>query len=451
MRAMATPGRGRAWSALAAAVLWIFPVLLVVPLRARRSAAEKARARRNAGPVKKDGEVRSPSRAANVASLTDLPYILQAYDPNSSSGVLIDEKGRPSPGLNFFFPWSWKPPRAYLMGLDGRIVWRWSLDDYVRGQHPWLENAALLPDGSVLFSLKDRGIVKVDRDSKVLWEAPMHVHHDLWPDRDGTIYALTHEPVVVPDIHPTLPIESDAVAVLDASGKLEKTIPVLDLLRRSGYAYLLPRLQNVAIPSGNRLLDVFHLNHVEPLDGSLASRSDIYRKGNLLISIRNLNAIAIVDPEAEKIVWLWGPGNLTYQHHPRMLPDGNILLFDNGTERSQVIELDPLTERVVWRYAPDGFFSGLAGGVQRLANGDTLITESMTGHVFEVTPAGAKVWEYANPEVTPKGLRNGIIRMVRVDPSTLTFLGRSGKAAGALSGSFPGLSEPGAPPEKTPR
>jgi len=429
MRTMAKIGGSRAWGVLGAAALWLIPVLAILPLRARRRADEKASAWRNTGPVQPDGEVRSPSRAANVAALTDLPYILQAYDPNRSSGVVIDRKGLPSPGLNFFFPWSWKSPRAYLMDLDGKVLWRWSLDEYVKG-HPWLENAALLPDGSVLFSLKDRGIVKVDRASKVLWEAPIHVHHDLWPGEDGAIYALSHEAAVVPDIHPTLPILSDAVAILDARGRIEKTITILDLLRRSGYAYLLPRLQNVAIPAKNRVLDVFHLNHVEPLDGSLASRSDIYRKGNLLISIRNLNAIAIVDPGAEKIVWLWGPGNLTYQHHPRMLPDGNILVFDNGTQRSQVIELDPLTQRVVWRYAPDGFFSALAGGVQRLANGDTLITESMKGRAFEVTPSGAKVWEYANPEITPKGLRNGIIRMVRVDPSTLTFLARPGRVAG---------------------
>ena len=50
------------------------------------------------------------------------------------------------------------------------------------------------------------------------------------------------------------------------------------------------------------------------------------------------------------------------------------------------------------------------------------ITESMAGHAIEVNPRGETVWRYSNPEVTPKGLRNGIIRMTRVDPSTLTFL-----------------------------
>jgi hypothetical protein len=67
--------------------------------------------------------------------------------------------------------------------------------------------------------------------------------------------------------------------------------------------------------------------------------------------------------------------------------------------------------------------------VQRLPNGNTLITESMAGHAIEVNERGETVWRYSNPEVTPKGLRNGIIRMTRVEPSTLTFLGSPAPAA----------------------
>jgi hypothetical protein len=278
--------------------------------------------------------------------------------------------------------------------------------------------------------LQDRGIVKVDRDSKVLWESKMGVHHDLWPGWDGRLYAMTHGIELVPEIHPTIPIQMDSVVVLSPDGKIEKKIRVLDLVKNSGYGYLLPRLQDAVIPSDRKYLDVFHLNHVELLDGTLASRSPIYRKGNLLISIRNLNAVAIVDGATEKIVWLWGPGNLTFQHDPRMLPNGEILIFDNGTSASEVVQVDPLTLRVTWRYAPtSGFFSKIAGSVQRLPNGNTLITESMAGHAIEVNERGETVWRYSNPEVTPKGLRNGIIRMTRVEPSTLTFLGSPAPAA----------------------
>ena len=40
------------------------------------------------------------------------------------------------------------------------------------------------------------------------------------------------------------------------------------------------------------------------------------------------------------------------QHAPTPLPNGNLLIFDNGTLRgySRVIELNPLTEEIAWEY-----------------------------------------------------------------------------------------------------
>ena len=37
------------------------------------------------------------------------------------------------------------------------------------------------------------------------------------------------------------------------------------------------------------------------------------------------------------------------------------------------------------------------GNAQRLPHGNTLVCESSFGRFFEVTPAGAIVWEYVNP------------------------------------------------------
>lgn len=63
-------------------------------------------------------------------------------------------------------------------------------------------------------------------------------------------------------------------------------------------------------------------------------------------------------------------------------------------------ELDPITKTVEWEYKadpPEEFFSSTRGGSQRLSNGNTLITESNRGRVFEVTPSGEKVWELLQP------------------------------------------------------
>jgi hypothetical protein len=82
------------------------------------------------------------------------------------------------------------------------------------------------------------------------------------------------------------------------------------------------------------------------------------------------------------------------------------MIFDNGTFRhqesapySRVIQVDRATKNIVWQYRdphPMTFFSPFMGGAQRLANGNTLITEAAFGRIFEVTKEGKMCWEYVN-------------------------------------------------------
>ena len=122
--------------------------------------------------------------------------------------------------------------------------------------------------------------------------------------------------------------------------------------------------------------------------------------------MRELSVIAIVDPGLEKVVWALS-GMWTAQHQSTLLDNGHILLFDNlGHQgRSQVVEIDPFTQEVAWTYADGpgrGLYSETCGSCQRLANGNTLITESENGRALEVSPDGRIVWEYRNPRRTGK-------------------------------------------------
>ena len=56
----------------------------------------------------------------------------------------------------------------------------------------------------------------------------------------------------------------------------------------------------------------------------------------------------------------------------------------------------------------------LMSSAQRLPNGNTLITESMNGRIFETTVEFEIVWEYVNPYFTKKENRNSIYRAYRV-------------------------------------
>ena len=65
-----------------------------------------------------------------------------------------------------------------------------------------------------------------------------------------------------------------------------------------------------------------------------------------------------------------------------------------------MVEIDADTGEIVWSYRarlPLQFYSPIAGTCQRLANGNTLITQSTGGRVFEVTPDGEIVWDFLSP------------------------------------------------------
>ena len=93
------------------------------------------------------------------------------------------------------------------------------------------------------------------------------------------------------------------------------------------------------------------------------------------------------------------------QHSVEPLASGNVLLFDNngnynGPAGSRVMEFDPETMEIVWQYEgtkDDPLKSVLRASVQRLGNGNTLITESQGGRLIEVTPEGKVVWQYVTP------------------------------------------------------
>jgi outer membrane protein assembly factor BamB len=95
-------------------------------------------------------------------------------------------------------------------------------------------------------------------------------------------------------------------------------------------------------------------------------------------------------------------GDWRFQHDARPLSGGRVLFFDNLGQRdhSRVLEVDARDGAVLWRYQasePGAFLSLCCGASQRLANGNTLITETARGHAFEVDPAGDTVWEYWSP------------------------------------------------------
>ncbi|HET8725088.1 MAG TPA: SUMF1/EgtB/PvdO family nonheme iron enzyme [Anaeromyxobacteraceae bacterium] len=153
---------------------------------------------------------------------------------------------------------------------------------------------------------------------------------------------------------------------------------------------------------------------------------------------------------------------LYQQHHthwiePGLPGAGNILVFNNGIGRgySSVDEIVPPVDATgaytlgagaafgpsapVWTYVgtpTSSFYSAEISGAQRLPNGNTLITEGVKGNLFEVTPAGEKVWQYVNP-VTSAPLAQG--STIPADPGKADQLMNGVFRVTRYGADFPGL------------
>ena len=180
------------------------------------------------------------------------------------------------------------------------------------------------------------------------------------------------------------------------------------------------RLKNGSPP------DLFHTNSIEVLPGAI---DGISQPGALLLSIREIGTVAIIDFEQTRVEWTWGPSFVRRQHHASRLDNGNILVYDNlggNGGLTRVVEVDPASREIVWQYngdPPDSFFSALRGGCQRLPNGNTLITESDRGRVFEITHDGDIVWEFYNPVMRSGGKeRSSIYRLMRLESLAAPWL-----------------------------
>jgi hypothetical protein len=152
---------------------------------------------------------------------------------------------------------------------------------------------------------------------------------------------------------------------------------------------------------------------------------------------------------------LQGPTELLYWDKDRAC-QGYTLFSARGTYlidmEGRVVNTWPIgttprqiSRQVVWSYqskSPQGFFSHIGSGAQRLPNGNTLICAMTEGHFFEVTAEGELVWEYINPvtrdgavKVLPDSLpmTNAVFRAYRYSAEHPAFEGKDLTPKGTIT------------------
>lgn len=213
---------------------------------------------------------------------------------------------------------------------------------------------------------------------------------------------------IVPGGHPAADVQQMLLQELDPEGNIIFQWRALD------HFPVTVSYEDLTAPS----IRYFHLNSV-----------DVDTDGNFLISARHSSLIAKINRVTGDVMWILGgklnqftfsadpsiadPPEFSYQHDIRRLPNGNISMFDNGTQRtpqwSRGVEyqLDEVNKtcKLVWQYrhTPD-VYAGVQGSMQTLPNGNRLLAwgSAIIGNrtlINEVSPARTVVFQAELPSM----------------------------------------------------
>lgn len=372
--------------------------------------------------------------SSSLDALRTLGYVdwIPAKDNIDELSVTIHDPNLAGTGLNLYSVGHFN--LGLLVDMDGKILHQWYLsrDSSVKESWPVIH---LMQNGDVYSVCEDKRFSCFDWNSRLKWSCNIRAHHSFCFVENGDIYVLTREAAVINCSGWPVPMVNDFISVLSPEGQLRREIPITEVILNQipleektaiwrymlsrgnllGMLWKMVRGEEYFLPFP--LFDVLHTNSIQVIDHDV---DGLCGEGDILISFRELDMIAILNVEREEIVWQWGVGIVSSQHHATLLDNENILLFDNGTERgySRVVELDPRTGEIVWSYTADPkaeFYSSARGSCQRLPNGNTLITDSGKGPIFEVTPSGKVVWKYYVPFVVEETkTRKALYRLMRI-------------------------------------
>lgn len=392
-----------------------------------------------------------------TALVLSLSSVASAYESTTGpTGVLLYDKEKAYDGYTLISPMI-KNKSSYLLNMDGQIVHEWKCK-----ASPGLY-AELLPNGHLLRAettdqkkdIKDSGlnikgkkyagiggsggyIREYNWDGDMVWEYKMSEankeiqHHTFNRMPNGNTLILGWEYITKekaielgrkPETIPSKPVKNkggyhngfwnDFVREVNPKGDTVWEWHVSDHIGtgpdKIDFNYILPK------PLGELYHDYdwSHFNTV----------NYIPETDTIVLNSRNFGEFYFINHKTGKIEYRWG-NPTTYDpkakkpsyyddgdqivfgsHCATPIANGNIILFDNGSERpesrrSRALEINPKTGEIVWEFASkhtNSFSSHRQGGVQRLANGNTLICSTHGGHVMEVTPDKEIVWEFVNP------------------------------------------------------
>ena len=171
--------------------------------------------------------------------------------------------------------------------------------------------------------------------------------------------------------------------------------------------------------------------------------------GNIIVSIRHFDEISKINKTTGNFIWRMGGSacknnefsfvndlnndfvGFSHQHSITLLPNGNILLYDNGNLKKQLFsraveyQINESTKSVtkVWEYRnnPDIYCPAM-GSVYRLTNGNTLINWG-TKAISELKPDNTKAFEITYNSTYPSSIYRAYKYITKMNAVTLIING----------------------------
>lgn len=281
-------------------------------------------------------------------------------------------------------------PAVTIVNQLGEVVWYYR--PVVEGgnlMRALLTNdrkAVLLGLAGIQGKLEDSVLQYISIDGGTVTDLPMpYFDHDLDELPDGTVAMISVEKRTRPNGSPW---EADRIVELAPDGTETVIWNAWESLDSTPYVDQMAS----------------NWTHANGLD--YWAEEDAY-----LISLKEIGSLCKVNRSTGAIEWMidgelnefdFGDDEVVeVQHQFEMMPDGNLLLFDNGTVQrgySRAVELDldieARTATQVWEYIRTPPLVVFAkGDVQRFGNGNTLVTWSPSGEIQLVTPEGLPTWQ----------------------------------------------------------
>ncbi len=258
-----------------------------------------------------------------------------------------------------------KKTKALLFNSNGLVVHEWERSS---GKGEWL-TPELFDNGDIIVVKTLQSIMRLDVNSQIIWELKGRFHHNSYTV-DNLTYALLEGVSEEKIEDETIKYLDNYITTISESGEIQKKISLFSLLKdyipEIKLQTALKYYKKQVIKNGsddfelieNTPLDFFHTNSIRVLQ---KSNPGLWEKGDILISIRHMNALAIVDIENLKVKYFLSENYLSKQHDAQIVEGNKILLFNNGNELSisdhsgkngysSVLLINPISKKIVWSY-----------------------------------------------------------------------------------------------------